>query len=95
MLSHSLIDRAYFLINKDGSTDTSSTFLKNLKLFLWAVSLGGTESLAECPALLTHAGIPKEQKDKLGIIEGLIRLSIGIEDVDDIIYDIDQALDTI
>jgi cystathionine beta-lyase/cystathionine gamma-synthase len=59
------------------------------------VSLGGVESLAQCPALLTHKGVPKEKREKIGIVDGLIRVSIGIEDVDDLIEDLDQALNSI
>ena len=80
---------------KDGTAETSSAFLKSLKLISLAVSLGGVESLAECPALITHAKVPKEQREKIGIVDGLIRLSVGIEDVDDITSDIEQALDSL
>ena len=56
------------------------------------MSLGGTESLAEHPASMTHADVPKEEKEMLQISDRMIRLSIGIERVEDIIWDIDQAL---
>jgi len=57
-----------------------------------AESLGGVESLIEHPAIMTHASIPKEAREKLGISDGLIRLSVGIEALDDLIEDLDQAL---
>ena len=58
-----------------------------------AVSLGGTESLAQHPAAMTHSGVPKKRREFIGVTEGLIRLSVGIEDADDIIADLAQALD--
>ena len=67
-------------------------FLNNVKLMKLAVSLGSTESLAEHPATMTHSNIDKETKDKLGITESLVRLSIGVEDADDLISDIENAL---
>jgi len=66
--------------------------LKNLKIFTLAESLGGVESLVGHPASMTHASIPQEARNKLGIVDSLIRLSVGIEDVDDLIADLDQAL---
>lgn len=82
-------------IIKDGTAKTSSSFLKSLKVISLAVSLGGVESLAECPALITHAKVPKEQREKIGIVDGLIRLSVGVEGTDDLIADLDQAFDSI
>ena len=67
--------------------------LNALKLVKLAVSLGGTESLAQHPAAMTHSGVPKERREFIGVTEGLIRLSVGIEDADDIIADLAQALD--
>lgn len=66
--------------------------LNGLKLVKLAVSLGGTESLAQHPAAMTHSGVPKERREFIGITEGLIRISVGIEDADDIIADLAQAL---
>ncbi|MFZ4056877.1 MAG: PLP-dependent transferase, partial [Ferruginibacter sp.] len=63
--------------------------LKHIKL---AVSLGGTESLAEHPYSMTHSDVPDEEKNNLGLTEKMIRLSVGIENVDDIIWDLEQAL---
>ena len=68
-------------------------FLKSLRVFTCAESLGGVESLAEHPALMTHASIPAERRRALGIGDGLIRLSVGIEHVDDLLADLEQALD--
>lgn len=70
-------------------------FLNSLKLIKLAVSLGGTESLAEHPATMTHAGVDPEHKREMSITEKLIRLSIGVENYNDIIWDIRQALDQV
>ncbi len=67
-------------------------FLTNLKIFTLAESLGGVESLVCHPATMTHASIPKERREKLGISDNLVRLSVGIEDLEDLILDIEQAL---
>ncbi|XP_038601870.1 cystathionine gamma-lyase [Tachyglossus aculeatus] len=75
-----------------GNLQHAETFLKNLKLFSLAESLGGYESLAELPAIMTHASVPKEDRDALGISETLIRLSVGLEDSEDLLEDLDQAL---
>lgn len=75
-----------------GDLTNATAFLRNLKLFALAESLGGYESLAEHPAIMTHASVPEEERKVLGISDTLIRLSIGIEDVEDIIVDLDQAL---
>lgn len=66
--------------------------VKKLKLFTLAESLGGVESLAGHPASMTHASIPKAEREKIGITDSLIRLSVGVEDIDDLIADLDQAL---
>jgi cystathionine gamma-lyase len=66
-------------------------FLESLKVFLLAESLGGVESLIEHPASMTHASIPKEEREKIGISDSLIRVSVGIEDVEDLIADLEQA----
>ena len=79
-------------IIKDGTADSSRTFLKSVKVFTLAESLGGVESLAECPAIMTHASVPKEHREKIGIKDGLIRLAVGIEDSADLIADLDQTL---
>lgn len=76
-----------------GGEKEAFKFLNELKLIKLAVSLGSTESLAQHPASMTHAGIPPEEKVKMGIFDNLVRLSIGIEHVDDLMWDIEQALD--
>jgi len=73
-------------------TSTASRFLTTTRLFTLAESLGGVESLAELPALMTHAGIPVETREKLGISSGLIRLSVGVEEKEDILFDLERAL---
>ncbi|KAL7984994.1 cystathionine gamma-lyase [Crotalus tigris] len=75
-----------------GNLENASRFLKNLKLFTLAESLGGYESLAEHPAIMTHASVPKEDREVLGISDTLIRISIGLEDSEDLLEDLDQAL---
>ncbi|XP_062413086.1 cystathionine gamma-lyase-like [Sardina pilchardus] len=75
-----------------GKLEHATTFLSNLKLFALAESLGGYESLAEHPAIMTHASVPEEERVVLGISDTLIRLSVGLEDEQDIIDDLDQAL---
>jgi len=67
--------------------------LARLRLFVVAESLGAVESLAEHPGLMTHASVPTEERRRIGLGEGLIRLSIGVEHVRDLIADLDQALD--
>lgn len=77
-----------------GGIEESKKFLKTLKLFTTAESLGGYESLAELPAIMTHASVPKEQREEIGIADNLIRLSVGLEEEDDLIADLDKALKT-
>jgi cystathionine gamma-lyase len=78
-------------------TDLEGTkrFLENTELFALAESLGGVESLINHPALMTHASVPKEQRDALGVTDSLVRLSVGIEDVRDLIDDLKFALEAI
>lgn len=77
-----------------GSYEKASRFLENVKLCLLAESLGGVETLVCHPARMTHASVPVAERDRLGITDGLVRISVGIEDVEDLIADIKQALDT-
>jgi len=70
-------------------------FLNNLQLFHLAVSLGGTESLAEHPASMTHADVDPEERIEMGITEKMVRLSIGVEHPEDLIADLAQALDAV
>jgi len=75
-----------------GGLDAATAFLGKVELFALAESLGGVESLIEHPAIMTHASIPPENRKALGIDDGLVRLSVGIEDLDDLIADLTQAL---
>ena len=75
-----------------GDLASSRRFLERCELFALAESLGGVESLIEHPAIMTHASIPAENRAALGIVDGLVRLSVGIEDADDLIGDLDRAL---
>ena len=78
-----------------GGRDAAHTFLRSLELFSLAESLGGVESLASCPAEMTHASVLAEERERRGISAGLVRLSVGIEDLDDLLGDVDQALQAI
>lgn len=75
-----------------GGLPAARSFLEKVQLFSLGESLGGVESLIEHPAIMTHASIPAENRAKLGIVDGLVRLSVGIEDVDDLIADLSNAL---
>jgi len=76
----------------DGDSDTVDSFLRNLELFALAESLGGVASLAERPATMSHASMPEEYRQAVGITSELVRLSIGLENADDLIEDLDRAL---
>ena len=76
---------------KDG-LEKSKSFLERTEIFALAESLGGVESLIEHPALMTHASLPKDRREMIGISDGLVRLSVGLESLDDLIEDIEQAL---
>lgn len=76
-----------------GGLPAARTMLEKVRVFSLAESLGGVESLIEHPALMTHASVPPELRARLGIDDGLIRLSVGIETLDDLLRDLDQALD--
>lgn len=77
----------------DGDITTAKRFLSRLELFTLAESLGGVESLIEHPAIMTHASIPPAMRQSLGIVDGFLRLSVGIEHIDDLIADLAYALD--
>jgi cystathionine beta-lyase/cystathionine gamma-synthase len=77
-----------------GGVDAAREVARRTRLFTLAESLGGVESLIELPALMTHASVPAERRQQLGIDDGLIRLSVGIEEAEDLIADLDQALKT-
>lgn len=78
-----------------GGEKEAFIFLNSLKLMTLAVSLGGTESLAEHPSTMTHAGVEPEYLKSIGVTESLVRLSIGVENIDDLIWDISQALEKV
>ncbi|MDC0357367.1 cystathionine gamma-synthase [Oligoflexia bacterium] len=75
-----------------GDVNVAKKVLESLNIFTLAESLGGVESLAEHPAIMTHAAVPQKEREKLGITDSLIRLSVGIEDVEDLRQDLSQAL---
>ncbi len=77
---------------KDESPEAVVNLMKATKLFSLAESLGGVESLINHPASMTHASIPREERLKIGLTDGLIRLSVGIEDADDLIADLFDAI---
>jgi cystathionine gamma-lyase len=78
-----------------GGVDAAREVARRTRLFTLAESLGGVESLIELPALMTHASLPAERRADIGIDDGLIRLSVGIEEPEDLIADLDQALTAI
>lgn len=79
-------------VTKGNDLKDAFKILENLKLFTLAESLGGVESLSGHPASMTHASIPKAEREKTGVVDSLIRLSVGIEDIEDLLSDLDQAL---
>lgn len=83
-----------FTLNGDRLEDALS-FVKNVEIFALAESLGGVESLIGHPATMTHASIPKDVREKSGVVDSLIRLSVGIEDAQDLIADLEQALNAL
>ncbi len=78
-----------------GSLDKARMVLKSVRLCALAESLGGVETLISHPATMTHASVPAEERKRLGITDGLVRISVGIEDIEDIIADLEQALEKI
>ncbi len=79
----------------NGGFNQCKKFLTSLRVFTIAESLGGVESLIEHPASMTHASVPKERRLKLGIADNLIRVSVGIEDVEDLVQDLDRGFKAI
>ena len=79
-------------VELDGDLDHARRFLGAIRIFTLAESLGGVESLVEIPALMTHASIPRERREALGITDSLIRLSVGLEHVDDLWHDLERGL---
>jgi cystathionine beta-lyase len=82
-------------VPKGGKYGDAIAFVERLRLFTLAESLGGVESLAGHPASMTHAGIPREERERNGLVDALIRLSVGIEDGGDLVEDLEQALDVL
>ena len=78
-----------------GSFENAKSFLAKVRLCSLGESLGGVETLISHPATMTHASIPEEERDRLGVTPGLVRISVGIEDVEDLIADLDQALEAV
>lgn len=79
-------------VTKGNNYEEAIRIVKNLKVFTLAESLGGVESLAGHPASMTHGSIPKAERERVGVVDALIRLSVGIEDIDDLIADLKQAI---
>jgi cystathionine gamma-lyase len=75
-----------------GGLDAAKTFLERVEIFTLAESLGGVESLIEHPGIMTHASIPPERRAELGVDDALVRISVGVEDVEDLLADLEQAL---
>jgi methionine-gamma-lyase len=78
-----------------GGEEAAFRFLNALGLVKLAVSLGGTESLAEHPGTMTHSDVPPDAQRRMGITEGLVRLSVGVEHPEDLIADLSQALEAV
>jgi cystathionine gamma-lyase/cystathionine beta-lyase len=77
---------------KGNSKEEAFRVASSLKVFSLAESLGGVESLINHPVTMTHASIPKEEREKAGVVDSMLRLSVGIEDIEDLIEDLKQAL---
>jgi len=75
-----------------GSFERARTLLESVRLMSLAESLGGVETLISHPATMTHASVPPDRRAAIGITDGMIRISVGIEDIDDLKEDVDQAL---
>jgi cystathionine gamma-lyase/cystathionine beta-lyase len=80
------------IVLKDKTIENTFKIASSFKVFALAESLGGVESLINHPATMTHGAIPKEQREKVGVVDNLLRFSIGVEDVEDLIADLEQAL---
>lgn len=78
-----------------GGIEQTRAMLENVQIFTLAESLGGVESLIECPALMTHMSVPPQQRKELGISDSLVRLSVGVEDPEDLLADLKQALEKV
>jgi cystathionine gamma-lyase len=82
-------------VELDASLEKAKQFVESLQFFALAESLGGVESLVELPALMTHASVPAAERQKIGLSDGLVRFSVGIENVEDLLSDIENALKTV
>jgi cystathionine beta-lyase/cystathionine gamma-synthase len=78
-----------------GSLENARTLLNSVRLMALAESLGGVETLISHPATMTHGSVPADRRQQIGITDGLVRISVGIEDIDDLVADIAQALDRV
>ena len=87
---HGFGDMITFEMNSYNDTEV---FINNLELCTLAVSLGDMKTLVQHPCTMTYAAVPREKREKIGITDGLIRISVGIEDVEDLLSDLKQALD--
>lgn len=76
-----------------GTLERAKAFTEHMRIFALAESLGGVESLVNVPALMTHASVPEDRREAMGITPGLVRLSVGIEDIDDLVADLERVLD--
>ena len=74
-----------------GSMEAARALVEGVEIFALAESLGGVESLIGHPAMMTHASVPRDRREAMGITDGLVRLSCGVEDVEDLVADLDQA----
>jgi cystathionine beta-lyase/cystathionine gamma-synthase len=83
-----------FQLNDD-RVDKAIQVMRDLQFFVLAESLGGVESLVAHPATMSHGGMPAEERKRIGISDSLIRLSVGVEDIEDLLKDVSQALDRI
>src|SRR5690606_1208009 len=81
------------MLLKDASLEETFRFASSFKLFTLAESLGGVESLVNHSATMTHASMPREFRERIGVVDNLIRISVGVEDIDDLLDDLRQALD--
>ncbi len=78
-----------------GSLENAGAFLEKVRLCSLGESLGGVETLISHPASMTHGSIPEEERNRLGVTPGLVRISVGIEDAEDLLADLDQALEAV
>ncbi len=78
-----------------GSLENAGAFLEKVRLCSLGESLGGVETLISHPATMTHGSIPEEERNRLGVTPGLVRISVGIEDAEDLLADLDQALEAV